>query len=363
MVRILLVGISVLLIGYLYIGFRLAGPFVAGWLVLAVPFLLVLALPLTVWGRDRREYVRLKDLVAHGAYAGMGLITYLVLFTTVRDLVLVLFGFEFAVTWVGGAVVVALALGGVIALTGPKIKRVTVTRADLPPALDGFRIAQISDLHIGGLMNAGYVRRVVTKTNALNPNLVAMTGDIGDGDSQRMSAAIQPLAELMPRDRVYYVSGNHEYYWNISEWLAAFRGVGARVLANQSEMFNVGDAQVCVAGIPDKMGIELRADPKPDLVAALKGSERADFKILLSHRPGPARRAADAGYDLQLSGHTHGGQFFPWTLAVRAVHEFTEGLHQVGRMWIYVSHGTGTWGPPLRLGTTPEVTLLTLRRA
>jgi predicted MPP superfamily phosphohydrolase len=271
------------------------------------------------------------------------------------------FKFRVSTEYIFAAAAVALLLGAAVALFAPRIKRVDLPYPGLPRGLEGFRIVQISDLHIGGIINRAYVERVVRTANGLQPDIVALTGDIADGDARGMRPAAEPLADLTPRGRVYYVSGNHEYYWNIQEWSEVFSSLGARILTNESVILDFGGAKLQISGVPDKMSAELGIG-KPDLLAAIRAVERSDFKILLSHRPGIAKHAAKAGFDLQLSGHTHGGQFFPWTLVVRAVHEFHEGLRRVGSMWIYVSHGTGTWGPPLRLGTTPEVTLLTLKR-
>lgn len=362
MFRVLALATLVFAVGYTYLGWSLAGEAWIGWVALAVPFLMVLALPLTVWGRDRRANVKWKDVVAHGAYAGMGVLTYVFLFTVLRDGLFLASGWRAPWWAVLVASACALVAGAFVALLGPKVKRVELFYPDLHPDLEGFKIAQITDLHIGGLMNREYVSRVVAKTNALLPDAVALTGDIGDGDSDALVDAIAPLGELAPRERVFYVTGNHEYYWNVAKWLARFRAVGVQVLENSSALVPARGARVFIAGTPDRTAADLKVGPGPDAERAFAGGPSADFRILLAHRPGVARRAAAIGYDLLLAGHTHGGQFFPWTLVVRAVHEFHEGLRRVDRMWVYVSHGTGTWGPPLRLGTVPEVTLLTLRR-
>lgn len=358
--KFLAAALVVFAAAYTYLGWSLAGDSTLSWIALAGPFLCVLSLPLTVWGRDRRRNVKLKDVIAHTAYSAMGVLTYITVFTVLRDILWYGTGDRLPSTWVFTASVAALMLGTVVALSGPKIKHVRVPYPNLPEALKGFKIVQITDLHVGGVITRAYVERTVARANSVNPNIVALTGDIGDGDAARSARSIAPLADLKPSGRVYYVSGNHEFYWNIKQWEAAFEGLGAKVLNNRAEVIEHAGARVLVGGIPDKTGGQLKASAPPDLKAAAGPGVPADFRILLSHRPSPARQAAEVGFDLQISGHTHAGQFFPWTLVVRAVHEFHEGLRRVGRMWIYVSHGTGTWGPPLRLGTTPEVTCIEL---
>ncbi|MBX3021384.1 MAG: metallophosphoesterase [Bdellovibrionales bacterium] len=361
--RVFFMALALFALAYSYLVWSLAQGELYLQIILAVPFLCILAMPLTVWGSDRRDNVRLKDSIAHVAYSAMGLLTYIFVFTVLRDLMWLSTGYRAGNIYVLVACILALVAGAVVALRGPTIKRIDVKYSELPSTLEGFKVALITDLHVGGPITRTYVERVVQKTNSLAADVVALTGDIGDGDSVRSRYGIDPLADLQPRGRVFYVSGNHEYYWNIDEWLTVFRELGARVLHNRGEIVEHNGARILVGGIPDKAGAQMKADVQPDVQAAIRGGESADFRILLSHRPSAARAAAQVGFDLQVSGHTHAGQFFPWTLVVRAVHEFHEGLSQVGRMWIYVSHGTGTWGPPLRLGTTPEVTLLTLKRS
>jgi predicted MPP superfamily phosphohydrolase len=167
--------------------------------------------------------------------------------------------------------------------------------------------------------------------------------------------SLQELNKLAP---VFYVPGNHEVYSNFHGWMEAFRSLGMRVLLNEGEKVRVRDAIMFVAGITDPACAMV--DLKPDLAKAGLGGGGADFRILLSHRPDPAEESSKAGFDLQLSGHTHGGQFFPWTLVVSAVHRYSLGLYRLGNMRIYVSPGTGSWGPRLRLGTRAEVTLFEL---
>jgi predicted MPP superfamily phosphohydrolase len=247
------------------------------------------------------------------------------------------------------------------AITGPHVKTVEIHSAQLPQALDGFRIAQISDLHVGPTIGRRYVERVVRLTNSLTADLVALTGDIGDGAVQELERDLEPLNALSPRGRIYYVTGNHEYYWIGRDWVEKFRELGAKPLLNDAELIEHNGAALLVGGVIDPAASMATPGATPDAHAACRKDRPADFRILLAHQPGIAEKAEHAGFDLQLSGHTHGGQFFPWTLVVRHVHRYHLGLFKHGKMHVYVNAGTGTWGPPIRFGTRPEITLIVLR--
>jgi predicted MPP superfamily phosphohydrolase len=224
--------------------------------------------------------------------------------------------------------------------------------------LVGLRIAQISDLHVGRSIRRRYVERTVEHAAALAPDIVAFTGDMVDGPVERLRADVEPLAALARNGAVFFVLGNHDCYSGAQAWIAHFRRLGARVLLNEHTLWRKGAATLLIGGVVDPAYHEAR----PHI--ALDTAPPADFRLLLAHNPKLAPLGARAGFDLQLSGHTHAGQFFPWTLAVRLVHApHVAGLSREGRMWVYVSAGTGTWGPPIRFGTRPEITLITLTAA
>jgi hypothetical protein len=254
---------------------------------------------------------------------------------------------------------VALAAGSLAALRGPRVREVEIRIENLDPALEGLRIVQITDLHIGPTIGARYVERVVRLANALEPDLFALTGDFVDGPVARLAPHVAPLAGLEPAGRAFFVPGNPEYYSGAAPWIAHFKTLGFRVLLNEPVMIGLRGALVLVGGVVDPAG---REAPRPDLAAS--GAHKAAFRLLLAHNPKLAPLGAAAGFDLQLSGHTHAGQFFPWTLAIHLVHApHVSGLSRSGRMWVYVSAGTGTWGPPVRFGSQPELTLTRLARA
>jgi predicted MPP superfamily phosphohydrolase len=254
---------------------------------------------------------------------------------------------------------VALAAGSLAALRGPRVREVDILIENLDPALEGLRIVQITDLHIGPTIGARYVERVVRLANALKPDLFALTGDFVDGPVARLAPHVAPLAGLEPAGRAFLVPGNHDYYSGAALWIEHFKSLGFRVLLNEPALIGMRGALVLIGGVVDPASGHA---PRPDLAAS--GAHAAAFRLLLAHNPKLAPLGAAAGFDLQLSGHTHAGQFFPWTLAIHLVHApHVSGLSRSGRMWVYVSAGTGTWGPPVRFGSQPELTLIRLARA
>jgi predicted MPP superfamily phosphohydrolase len=268
---------------------------------------------------------------------------------------------ESSAVWVPVAALAAIGVGALAAVRGPYVRRVDIPVEGLAPELDGFRIVQISDLHAGPTMRLAYVQRVVDMTQALAPDLIALTGDMVDGSVPRLAGHVAPLRALTSGDRAFFVLGNHDYYSGAAPWTAHFEAMGFRVLRNAHVTIARGAARLLIGGVIDfaaRMS-DPDARPRPDL--ATDGDGRPAFRLLLAHNPKIAPLAEQAGFDLQLSGHTHAGQFFPWTFVIHWVHgPHAAGLSRRGRLWVYVSAGTGTWGPPVRLGTRPELTLLRL---
>jgi predicted MPP superfamily phosphohydrolase len=267
----------------------------------------------------------------------------------------------------GGA---ALAAGGATAwavrraVGEPAVREVPVRLDRLPPALSGFSIAQITDLHVGQTIRESDVRRVVELVNAARPDLVAITGDLVDAPVPALRHATEHLARLRARHGVVFVSGNHEYYSGAAAWLAEMRRCGIRVL--HGERVRVGDegpggASLDVAGVPDW---SVQGRDGSELARALQGRDPDRSLVLLAHQPRGVGEAVRAGVELQISGHTHGGQIFPWTLVVGAVFPYYRGLyrHREGQRegQVYVSTGAGYWGPPLRLGAPPEIAKVVL---
>jgi uncharacterized protein len=231
----------------------------------------------------------------------------------------------------------------------------------LPAPLHDFRIVQISDIHVGPTIRRAYVEAIVEAVNRLNPDVVAITGDLVDGSVAELASQVAPLARLEARHGVYFVTGNHEYYSGVTPWLVELRRMGIKVLHNEHVVITREGAKLVLAGVTDYSAGHFDSAHRSDPQAALAGAPPdAAVKILLAHQPRSAAAAARAGFDLQLSGHTHGGQFMPWNFLVRLQQPFTAGLHEVGQLRVYVSRGTGYWGPPKRFGAPSEITQVRL---
>lgn len=346
---------AILAVAYAYLAWRLgAGPWQR--IALATPFILVWIVPVVYWSGDRREEGFIDQLLHQASYLCMAWISFLLVFSLARD-VLLAARFDVGVPLVLAGSLAAVAVGALAALRGPHVKHVDIEVEGLHPDLEGYRIAQITDLHIGHTIGRRYVERVVRLAERLAPDLVALTGDMVDGPVARLAADVAPLERIAAGGRAYFVLGNHDCYSGADAWIAKFREMGMRVLLNEPALVEKGGARLLIGGVVDPTF----AAPRPDLAA--QGGEAAHFRLLLAHNPRIAPLGERAGFDLQISGHTHAGQFFPWTLAVRLVHApHVAGLSREGRMQVYVSAGTGTWGPPVRFGTSPELTLIRLVR-
>lgn len=261
----------------------------------------------------------------------------------------------------------AFGLGGfgfIQATRLPEVHRVDLAVKNLPAALEGFKLVQLSDLHISKLFQQDWVQGVVERSNAIDPDLIVVTGDFIDGSVQARRDDVAPLAQLRARHGVLGIPGNHEYYFDYGAWKARFEELGVRMLTNQHAVVQHGNAQLTVAGIADAVAA-LYGYEGPDLPKALAGAPADAPVVLLSHRPAGAARNAQAGVALQLSGHTHGGMVLGMEPVFGPPNEgyLTRG-YRVGDMQLYVSNGTGLWmGFPIRLGIPSEITEFVLRRA
>jgi uncharacterized protein len=261
---------------------------------------------------------------------------------------------------VGGVSILTLGIGVAQATQGPCVVRVNIPIENLPDDLVGFKIVQISDLHISALIGRRYTTRVVKMANACEPDLIAMTGDFVDGSVNYLRYRAHPLSALTAKYGRFFVTGNHEYYHNALEWIEEHKRHGTSVLLNEHRVIAKGCAKLVVAGTIDRAGKYFIKDHQENVSKALEGSPQNSIKVLLAHHPNCYNEAQAHGVNLQLSGHTHGGQFFPWQVVVKMVHRYDRGLHRLGSMWIYVNPGTGFWGPPLRSTIPAELTELTL---
>ena len=264
-----------------------------------------------------------------------------------------------------GVLLVALVTGGVALRGGlrpPVLERVSFEIARWPRELDGFRIAQISDIHIGPILDRRFAEHVVERVNALQPDLVAVTGDLVDGSVRHLAEEVAPFAGLRGRHGVFFVTGNHDHLSHAPSWVSAVKKLGMRVLRN--ERVRIGEDGACfdLVGVDDHHG-HLIGHGAEDLDAALAGRDPETPAVLLGHDPTTSRRARREAIDLQLSGHTHGGQLWPFRYFVRLVIPWVAGSYRDGRAQLYVSRGAGFWGPPMRLFAPAEITEITLRAA
>jgi predicted MPP superfamily phosphohydrolase len=360
-----------------YVAWRVAPNLGAGWASVAfVAWLVVSAWTLPYGLRARHAPRRSLDrALAWIGLIAMGLFSSLFVLTALRDIGLG--GLALVDRVVPGSVpLAAFALrsaqavpivAAVITLWGfvnarrtAGIVRIDVPVVDLPSALHGFTMAQISDVHVGPTIKRPYLEAIVEAVNALGADLVAVTGDLVDGSVRDLAEHVAPLAGLRSREGTFFVTGNHEYYSGAAAWVAELRRIGVTALMNEHVVVRRGEASIVIAGVTDYSAGHFDPAQASDPRAALAGSPQAAVRVLLAHQPRSAEAAEAAGFDLQLSGHTHGGQFLPWNFLVRLQQPFTAGLKRWRRMWVYTSRGTGYWGPPKRFGAPSEITLLRL---
>jgi len=371
--RVILTVVTLCALLHLYIGLRLLPAMPLGSSGLAAGVALLVASALLVPAGllvSRVKQTRWSDRVAWAGLLAMGLFSSLLILTLLRDVTLALLaaiGAGREAIDSGSAIgvpVLAFAvtlIGLVNARRVAKVVEVEVPIADLPAAFHGYSIVQISDIHVGPTIKRGYLNAIVTKVNALRPDAIAITGDLVDGSVHRLALHTAPLERLFAPDGTFFVTGNHEYYSGAEEWIAEMRRLGLTVLMNQHVLCERDGEALMIAGVPDFMAHHFHESHRSDPHAAAAGAPaNVRVRILLAHQPRSAEAAADAGFDLQLSGHTHGGQFLPWNLFVPLQQPFTAGLNRLSALWVYTSRGTGYWGPPKRFGAPSEITRVRL---
>jgi uncharacterized protein len=358
-----------------YVGWRLLSGLSLGPVAIAACIVLLIGCCLFIPFSMRTRALQNRKLADRLAWVGltaMGFFSSLFVLTLLRDVVLLgaylLLSGEQARLWVEPSAQATLYLslfvtlaGLVIARRRPGVVEIKIPVVDLPLALHGFSIAQISDVHVGPTIKRDFVEGIVRRVNELKADLIAVTGDLVDGSVQQLSAHTAPLAGLTARHGAYFVTGNHEYYSGERAWTEEIRRLGLRVLKNEHVVLKHDGASLILAGVTDYSAHHFDPAQRSDPAAALRGAPiDAGAKVLLAHQPSSAMAAANAGYDVQISGHTHGGQFWPWNLFVHFFQPFSSGLHRLKDLWIYVSRGTGYWGPPNRFGVPSEITRIRL---
>lgn len=363
---------------HVYIGVRVLGDLPISaygqWLGAAFLFAMFVLMPLGMTARSR-FVLPWSDRVTWVGMTLMGLFSSLFVFTLLRDLLLLTLQwflpaearadlYETTAIAVVAAALVATLLGFLNARRRARIVRVPIKLPRLENGLQDFSIVQISDLHVGPTIKRGYVQSIVDAVNNLDADVVALTGDFVDGSVSDLREHVAPLAQLRAKYGVYMVLGNHEYYAGEREWSAEFRRLGFRILMNEHVVIEHHGAQLVLAGVTDFSAHHFNRAHRSDPKLALQGAPTdASVKVLLAHQPRSIDAAIEAGFDVQLSGHTHGGQFWPWMYFVRMQQPFTAGLHRVRDLMLYVSRGVGYWGPPNRFGAPSEITHVKLVRS
>ncbi|MGH7493772.1 MAG: metallophosphoesterase [bacterium] len=374
-----------------YTAWRLLGPLVLGtWgKILAVFGVLVfIFLPFLYWRFSRRrESSPASLLLSWITFLGMGVLNYLCLLLLLRDalwlvasllsrFVSSVYGQSFFAAlplsgadsnWWETTNLVILGLAGLVVSYGvyqarkqPGVVEVHIPIEGLPAALAGLRLVQISDLHVGATIRHKFVEKVVERVRTLHADIIAFTGDVADGSVAHLRAHVAPLAELSAAHGKFFVTGNHEYYSGVESWTLEMQRLGFTVLLNQNRLVDFHGSKILLAGVTDFSAGYILPQQESKPARALAHEVKCDLKILLAHQPRSVFAAADNDCDLQLSGHTHGGQFLPWNWLVPLQQPYVAGLFKHKNTWLYVSRGTGYWGPPLRIGAPSEITLITL---
>ena len=349
---------------------------VATWLLVLMGLALILGMPATFLLPRR-----LATPVAWVSYTWMGLLFFLFILALATDVVRIAVEVGQRAAQLGlldanRRVLMQRILAGIIAvgtigfgvaglsegLRQVRVKRIRIALRRVRPSRVGYTIVQLSDVHIGPTIGRAFLEDVVARTNALKPDLIVITGDLVDGSVAHLKDAVAPLAGLHATDGVYFVTGNHEYFSGVDEWLAYLTELGIRVLRN--ERVSIGGADgFDLAGVDDWTAGRYGNGHGADLQRALAGRDRNRGLILLAHQPKQVFEAAEADVDLQLSGHTHGGQMFPFGYLVKLQQPYVGGFHMHQGTALYVSRGTGYWGPPMRVGAPAEITHIELAMA
>jgi predicted MPP superfamily phosphohydrolase len=382
--------LAVYSIGISYLGWRLISPFklqspykALAWTGLILMFMIPFSTFILI-----RFAEKASDALSWIGYISLGVISFLFVGIFIRD-ILYLFGFivqkiytlvfsspeivdtskrEFLLQSTNLAV---LGIAGTLTAYGvyearrkPAIVNLDIPIKNLPADFNGFKIVQITDIHAGLTVKRGWIETIADEVRQLSPDLIAFTGDMADGSVSHLQQDVAPLGELTAPYGKFFVTGNHEYYSGVEQWVNHAREMGYDVLMNEHRIISKNGSSVVLAGITDYSGGGFFPSHKSDPKKAFEGAPSDSTKILMAHQPRSLYQTDGLDLDLVLMGHTHGGQFFPWNLVATIGQPFIKGLHVWGeKTWAYVSKGTGYWGPPVRVGARSEITVLTLRRA
>ena len=349
------------------------------WILIMI---LPLFIPLSFISRMIMSESWLTDIIGWIAYLEMGFFSLLFSFVLVRDIILGVKSIagkikqrtqpafdpdrrRFLTNSVNismfGASLLFSGYGFYEARRQASLEKVDIYIPDLPPAFEGYKIVQFSDLHVGPTIKRSFVTSVVDQIHPIDADMIVFTGDLVDGSVAGLQQDVEPLKDLHAPDGIYFITGNHEYYSGAPAWIKHAEKLGFMPLIDDHNVIHKNGHRLIVAGVTDYSAKTFIPDHVSDPHKAIAGAPATGVRILLAHQPRNIFAAADAGFDLQLSGHTHGGQYIPWSYLVTLTQPYVIGLHQHKNTWIYVNRGTGYWGPPLRLGVPSEVSLITLR--
>jgi len=346
------------------------------WRAWGIAALVVLGLSLVIQPlAERLVQRRVARFVAWPASLWMGFAFYLLVLLAGTDLLWWILGSAAsAASSVASAAappaapraiaVTAIAVAAFSTRTGlrpPELLRIEIPLARWPARLDGLKIVQLSDIHIGPILERSFARDLVERVNALEPDLIVITGDLVDGSARQLRDEVAPFGDLNGRLGVYFVTGNHDHYSGVHSWCDVVASLGIRTLRNERVEIRDRECVFDLVGVDDHRGSHFGDDGGEDLVAAFDGRDPERPALLLAHDPSTFKRASELPVDLQISGHTHGGQMWPFGYLVRLAIPFVAGRYRRGDSELYVSSGTGFWGPPMRLLAPAELTEITLR--
>ena len=330
-----------------------------------------LAMPLVFWSEQGRKLSHQRPHLMKFSFYSMSYFSALIAFVGARDFFAFFIQFyqvELLDTIYSKQVTYAILSISLIILfwswrnvqMGARIVKKQLIDERFPKEVGGLRILQISDLHISHFVSREFVQNVVDLSIQQEPDLVFLTGDIVDGHVHNLKQQIELLGQLKSKHGVYYVVGNHEYYSNVQDCIEVIRSLGIRVLLNHFETIEIENKKLMIAGLLDPAARMFQME-LPNFDRIKDHIQNHDYKMILIHQPHLANHAAQFGFDLQMSGHTHGGQFFPWNFMIRLAQKYPKGFYKIKNMHLYVNQGTAYWGPAVRFGTQCEITLLSVK--
>ena len=381
-----IVALTVFLLMHGYVGWRIIPTFnlspISSFVAYAITFFLGFLPLLPIILRINGYESKLIDKISLIGYTSLGFFTLSFTFLLAKDILFQLVSFinnifndqqivdeskrDFIKKSVNIGIIgltgSATAYGFYKARKGPHVIKENIFLKNLPSEFENYKIAQISDLHVGPTIKRPYVEKVFDTIANVNPDMLAVTGDLVDGSVENLRSDLEPFKDMIARDGTFFVTGNHEYYSGVDRWLDETDRLGMTNLINSKTIIERQGSEICIAGITDFRAHQIKKSHRSNPKSALNNVRKNIPKIVLAHQPNSIFSVHDAGADLQLSGHTHGGQFVPFNFPTKLANAYLSGLYDHEGTQIYVNRGTGYWGPPLRLGIPSEVTEITLKK-